>query len=86
MCGLTGFLSHRCHHANQSATIISAMTASLKHRGPDDSGTWINQEDGIALGHQRLAILDLSAAGHQPMHSNNERYVIAYNGEIYNFL
>ena len=62
------------------------MTDSIKHRGPDDSGSWNSSSDGIFLGHRRLSILDLSEAGHQPMESSNGRYVIAFNGEIYNHL
>lgn len=61
------------------------MTDSLHHRGPDDTGHWIDEEAGIALGHRRLAIIDLSPLGHQPMHSPNGRWVIVFNGEIYNF-
>jgi asparagine synthase (glutamine-hydrolysing) len=62
------------------------MTDTLIHRGPDDSGSWIDPEAGIALGHRRLAIVDLSPEGHQPMVSADGRYVVAFNGEIYNFL
>ncbi len=61
------------------------MTERLRHRGPDDSDVWLHEEAGIGLGHRRLSILDLSAAGHQPMHSACGRYVVTYNGEIYNF-
>jgi asparagine synthase (glutamine-hydrolysing) len=61
------------------------MTNTLRHRGPDDSDVWLDQKAGIGLGHQRLSILDLSPAGHQPMRSSDERYVIVFNGEIYNF-
>lgn len=61
------------------------MTNTMIHRGPDDSGTWTDLDAGIALGHRRLSIIDLSPLGHQPMHSHSERYVMAYNGEIYNF-
>ncbi len=64
--------------------LISQMTESLLHRGPDDGGTWTEVEQGIALGMRRLAIQDLSAAGHQPMTSKDGRYVIVYNGEVYN--
>ena len=61
------------------------MTERLRHRGPDDGDVWLHEEAGIGLGHRRLSILDLSAAGHQPMHSACGRYVVIYNGEIYNF-
>src|SRR5579864_4213160 len=61
------------------------MSRALVHRGPDHAGVWLDEKAGVALGHQRLAILDLSAAGNQPMLSPDGRYVATYNGEIYNF-
>lgn len=64
---------------------VRRMAGTLQHRGPDDAGAWIDPQAGIALGHQRLSIIDLSAEGHQPMASVSGRYVIAFNGEIYNF-
>jgi asparagine synthase (glutamine-hydrolysing) len=65
--------------------IARRMASALTHRGPDDEGTWTDAEAGVALAHRRLAILDLSAEGHQPMHSADGRYVLTFNGEIYNF-
>lgn len=66
--------------------MAAAMAQRIVHRGPDDSGVWVDVEAGIALAHRRLSILDLSPAGHQPMVSVLGRYVIVFNGEIYNYL
>ncbi len=76
MCGLTGIVSPK------ASTYIQKMTDAIVHRGPDDTGIFINQN--VAFGHQRLSILDLSKNGHQPMISTDGRYVIVFNGEIYN--
>ncbi len=84
MCGLVGFFNYK-HLNGDPRSTLATMTKRLEHRGPDDSGLWLSQDDEIALGHRRLSILDISALGHQPMHSTNGRYVLAYNGEIYNF-
>lgn len=84
MCGLTGGWSRQRFMALQDA--LPRMTAAIAHRGPDDDGHWFDAEAGIALGHRRLAIVDLSPAGHQPMASASGRWVIAFNGEIYNHL
>ncbi|MUG98976.1 asparagine synthase (glutamine-hydrolyzing) [Scytonema sp. UIC 10036] len=87
MCGITGFLDSTAQiNSDSLQAILERMNLTLRHRGPDDSGSWVDASAGIALGHQRLAILDLSSEGHQPMSSANERYVLVFNGEIYNFL
>ena len=85
MCGLTGILP-RSGSKGSLPGILDRMTASLVHRGPDASGAWYDESAGIALGHRRLSILDLSEAGAQPMHSRCGRFVTAFNGEIYNYL
>lgn len=82
MCGIAGFLGFT--HLNQPAHSLERMTASLQHRGPDAQGLWLDPEAQIALGHRRLAIVDLSSAGQQPMRSADERYLCVFNGEIYN--
>lgn len=86
MCGVVGFLKTNGLDAASCETAIRNMADRLVHRGPDDAGVWIDGHAGIALGHCRLSIQDLSPAGHQPMVSRNERYVIVFNGEIYNHL
>lgn len=87
MCGLTGFLE-TTHYltSSQKKSVTHNMLTALTHRGPDDQGLWIDPSAGIALGHCRLSIIDLSPQGHQPMHSACGRYVMVYNGEIYNYL
>lgn len=86
MCGITGFLyrSKRPSKAELSQNVLR-MANRLRHRGPDAGGSWADANTGVALGHRRLSIIDLSAAGAQPMNSASGRHVIAYNGEIYNF-
>lgn len=84
MCGITGFWGPG-FRAEEAERILGQMTDAIRHRGPDDAGAWTDPNQGIALGHRRLSILDLSPTGHQPMASRNERYVIVFNGEIYNF-
>jgi asparagine synthase (glutamine-hydrolysing) len=85
MCGISGFLEARARPKAAQEAIAAAMAQALAHRGPDDSGVWSEAEAGIALGHRRLSIIDLSPAGHQPMASADGRYVVSYNGEIYNY-
>ena len=82
MCGIAGAFGPK--HSQNLAQVVQAMAASLTHRGPDDDGIWIDEDARIALGHRRLSILDLSVEGHQPMLSKDGRYVIAFNGEVYN--
>lgn len=83
MCGVAGYLQGE-HGAGISEDLGRRMATALAHRGPDDEGVWLDAGAGLLLAHRRLAIVDLSAAGHQPMHSPNGRFVLAYNGEIYN--
>ncbi|KIC79620.1 asparagine synthase (glutamine-hydrolyzing) [Pseudomonas sp. C5pp] len=83
MCGIAGFFSPGLPDAS---VLIGRMTTEITHRGPDDAGHWMDESVGLALGHRRLAILDLSPAGHQPMASACSRFIIVYNGEIYNHL
>jgi len=81
MCGIAGIL--HLDGAAASPSILKKMTDIIAHRGPDGEGQWV--EENVGIGHRRLAIIDLSAAGHQPMISTDHRYVLSYNGEIYNF-
>jgi asparagine synthase (glutamine-hydrolysing) len=80
MCGIAGLLSE----GKVDLGLLSRMTDRIAHRGPDDQGAWIDEQAGVGLGHRRLAIIDLSPLGHQPMPSNDGRWVLCYNGEIYN--
>ena len=88
MCGIAGFIYRPGFiptHEDLSGFILE-MTNTLVHRGPDDSGLWSDPAVGIALGHRRLSIIDLSPQGRQPMQSSDGRYVMVFNGEIYNYL
>jgi asparagine synthase (glutamine-hydrolysing) len=86
MCGLTGFWQTDHADTDALARQVVRMAERIAHRGPDDSGLWVDAEQGVALGFRRLSIIDLSPAGHQPMLSAGGRYVIVFNGEIYNYL
>lgn len=87
MCGLVGFFGGAAlHETLEDKAILQRMTDTIANRGPDDAGYWSDVRYRINLGHRRLSIVDLSPAGHQPMPSSSGRYVIAFNGEIYNHL
>ncbi|MFC3883534.1 asparagine synthase (glutamine-hydrolyzing) [Bacillus songklensis] len=86
MCGIAGYLTYSDQRTTEEMErILKRMTGTIIHRGPDGSGSWIDVEKGIALGHRRLAIIDLSSNGKQPMVSASGRYVMTFNGEIYNY-
>jgi asparagine synthase (glutamine-hydrolysing) len=85
MCGLTGYWKASGHSTQEAEAIVGAMARQIIHRGPDDQGVWTDADAGFALAHRRLAIIDLSPQGRQPMLSHCGRYVIAFNGEVYNF-
>lgn len=82
MCGINGFISNKFSN-EERLPVVRKMNATLAHRGPDNDGTW--QGDNLCLGHRRLSIIDLSPEGNQPFFSNDNRYVIIYNGELYNY-
>jgi asparagine synthase (glutamine-hydrolysing) len=85
MCGITGFWAPGGVEPQAAAALGTAMAARIAHRGPDDHGVWCDAPAGLVLAHRRLSILDLSPAGHQPMSSASGRFVMVFNGEIYNF-
>lgn len=86
MCGFAGFFSPSSALGAQEMHAIGiSMGEAIAHRGPDDADAWVDAEAGICLSHRRLSIIDLTPTGHQPMESHSGRYVIAFNGEIYNF-
>ena len=87
MCGIAGMIDRRGATSQETLQEIGrAMADSLLHRGPDAGGVWADAAGGVTLGHRRLAIIDLTPGGAQPMSSGDERYVISYNGEVFNFL
>ena len=85
MCGIAGFIDHRGIDARKAEALGRKMAEAIIHRGPDDQGVWMDDSNGVVLAHRRLSIIDLSAMGHQPMGSANGRYVVVFNGEIYNY-
>ena len=82
MCGIAGFYSSS---KKISESDLHLMTDAMSHRGPDAAGYFLNEEKTVGLGHRRLSIIDLSAAANQPMVSHSGRYVVVFNGEVYNF-
>lgn len=84
MCGLTGILTSRDWSGERLNAVTARMSDAIVHRGPDDSGVWVDAEAGISIGFRRLSIVDLSPLGHQPMESESRRLVMAFNGEVYN--
>ncbi|UJL34096.1 hypothetical protein C6N34_002370 [Cylindrospermopsis raciborskii Cr2010] len=94
MCGITGYWTKSIRitgywtksiNSQELELIAQQMSKPLYHRGPDDGGTWTDKRAGIALAHRRLSIVDLSPLGKQPMASSDGRYILVFNGEIYNF-
>ena len=86
MCGIAGFMCLTRQKKSDLRDQVCRMIEPLSHRGPDGSGIWHDDENGVAIGHTRLSVLDVSPAGSQPMVSSSGRYVITFNGEIYNHL
>ena len=86
MCGISGFIGFEGTTDDELRTTCEQMSSQMIHRGPDSNGIWVDKNFGLALGHRRLSILDLSENGNQPMRSKSDRYVIIFNGEIYNHL
>ena len=81
MCGITGYIEYSSTPA--SISTLKNMSISITHRGPDGEGFWVR--NNVAIGHRRLSIIDLSDAGHQPMQSLDGRFILSYNGEVYNY-
>src|SRR5271165_762613 len=86
MCGIVGFWSRQGRVDVDTRNVVQGMADAIRYRGPDGGGEWVDGQTGIALAHRRLSILDLSSAGAQPMEDFTGRFVIVFNGEIYNHL
>ena len=84
MCGIAGFVGGEWSSKTETERTLATMAASIRHRGPDHTAVWLDAEAEVGFAHNRLAIIDVSPAGNQPMHSHSGRWVIVYNGEIYN--
>jgi len=87
MCGIAGLYNYSAllGGRDQAQSFLSSMLLTIKHRGPDADGVWVDADNRCALGHRRLSIIDTSDAGRQPMASIDQRWWISFNGEIYNF-
>ena len=82
MCGIVGYWDRQ----GANTSVVEKMALKIQHRGPDGAGVWLNDSGDLAMAHRRLAIMDLSPAGYQPMLSPCERFTLVFNGEIYNHL
>ena len=85
MCGFAGFIGRHLD-VSDPISVLKKMGDTIVHRGPNDNGEWFDNINEVGMTHRRLSILDLSYAGHQPVESHSKRYVIVFNGEIYNHL
>lgn len=83
MCGIVGIIDHK---SSTQGALVEGMLEAIEHRGPDDAGVFVDLVGGVALGHRRLSVIDLSTGGHQPMSSVDGRLTVVFNGEIYNYL
>ena len=85
MCGIAGIYNYKVQGDRVDQGLLRAIREHMSSRGPDGAGEWFCETGRVGLAHRRLSIVDLSERGHQPMHSSCGRYVVTYNGEIYNY-